>query len=60
MGELHLWWGLPDVAAGWSPAARLALVITFPDADTRDTVLATRMTDGMETSYARLETQVLT
>jgi len=38
----------------------LALVITFPDADTRDTVLGTGMTDGMESSYSRLETQVLT
>lgn len=38
----------------------LTLVITFPDADTRDAVLATGMTDGMETSYARLETQLLT
>lgn len=37
----------------------LALVITFPDPDTRDAILATGMTDGMETSYARLETQVL-
>jgi len=37
----------------------LALVITFPDRDTRDAVLATGMTDGMESSYARLETEVL-
>jgi len=37
----------------------LALVITFPDAGTRDTILATGMTDGMESSYARLETEVL-
>jgi len=37
----------------------LALVITFPDAATRDAVLATGMTDGMETSYARLEETVL-
>ena len=37
----------------------LALVITFPDADTRDAILATGMTDGMETSYSRLETEVL-
>lgn len=41
------------------PGTLLALVITFPDADTRDAILATGMTDGMETSYARLETQVL-
>ena len=35
--------------------ALLSLLITYPDADVRDTVLATGMTDGMETSYARLE-----
>ena len=46
---------LTPVAAG----TLLALVITFPDADTRDAILATGMTDGMETSYARLETEVL-
>jgi len=33
----------------------LTLVITYPDAAFRDMVLATGMTDGMETSYARLE-----
>lgn len=37
----------------------LALVITFPDADIRDAILATGMTDGMETSYLRLEAEVL-
>ncbi|MGA7272590.1 MAG: SRPBCC family protein [Acidimicrobiia bacterium] len=37
----------------------LNLVITYPDAATRDMVLATGMTDGMETSYARMETDVL-
>lgn len=37
----------------------LAIVITFPDAETRDAILATGMTDGMETSYARLENEVL-
>ena len=37
----------------------LAIVITFADAAMRDTILATGMTDGMETSYARLETEVL-
>ena len=46
---------LTPVAAG----TLLAIVITFPDADTRDAILATGMTDGMETSYARLETDVL-
>jgi len=33
----------------------LSLVITYADAEQRDAVLATGMTDGMETSYARLE-----
>ncbi|WP_431710850.1 SRPBCC family protein [Glutamicibacter uratoxydans] len=33
----------------------LSLVITYPDAETRDMVLATGMTDGMEASYRRLE-----
>jgi hypothetical protein len=46
---------LTPIAAG----TLLALVITFPDADTRDAILATGMTDGMETSYARLETEIL-
>jgi uncharacterized protein YndB with AHSA1/START domain len=33
----------------------LTLLIEYPDAQTRDMVLATGMTDGMEASYARLE-----
>jgi uncharacterized protein YndB with AHSA1/START domain len=33
----------------------LSLVITYSDATVRDMVLATGMTDGMETSYQRLE-----
>ncbi len=37
----------------------LSLVITFPDAETRDAILATGMADGMEASYARLESEVL-
>jgi uncharacterized protein YndB with AHSA1/START domain len=37
----------------------LALVMTFPDAQTRDAVLGTGMVDGMETSYQRLEQAVL-
>ena len=37
----------------------LSVVITFPDAETRDAILATGMTDGMEISYARLESDVL-
>lgn len=39
-------------------ATLLTLVIEYPDAATRDTVLATGMTDGMEASYARLERMV--
>lgn len=37
----------------------LSLVITYPSREIRDMVLATGMTDGMETSYARLEAEVL-
>ena len=37
----------------------LAVVITYPSAEVRDMVLATGMADGMETSYARLEREVL-
>lgn len=37
----------------------LSLVITYPDAAVRDMVLATGMTDGMEVSYLRLESEVL-
>ncbi|GAA3662645.1 SRPBCC family protein [Microbacterium marinilacus] len=33
----------------------LTLLITYPSAQVREEVLATGMTDGMETSYARLE-----
>jgi uncharacterized protein YndB with AHSA1/START domain len=33
----------------------LSIVITYPSEQVRDIVLATGMTDGMETSYARLE-----
>ena len=36
----------------------LSLVITYPDVATRDMILATGMTGGMETSYARLESEV--
>jgi uncharacterized protein YndB with AHSA1/START domain len=36
----------------------LSLVITYPDADTRDRILATGMTEGMEASYQRLERQL--
>lgn len=37
----------------------LSIVITYPSAEVRDMVLATGMTGGMETSYARLEEDVL-
>ena len=37
----------------------LSLVITYPDAELRDQILATGMIDGMEDSYARLESKVL-
>lgn len=36
-------------------ATLLTLVIEYPDAATRDAILATGMIDGMEDSYARLE-----
>jgi hypothetical protein len=37
----------------------LTLFITYPDVAQRDTILATGMTDGMETSYRRLEQGIL-
>jgi uncharacterized protein YndB with AHSA1/START domain len=37
----------------------MTLVVTYPSAEVRDMVLGTGMTDGMETSYARLERDVL-
>ncbi|HEX6947402.1 MAG TPA: SRPBCC family protein [Acidimicrobiia bacterium] len=37
----------------------VTIVITYPSTEVRDMVLATGMVDGMETSYARLEEQVL-
>lgn len=37
----------------------LSLVISYPNSEMRDMVLATGMTDGMETSYRRLEAEVL-
>jgi len=40
-------------------ATLITLVIEYPDKDTRDMILATGMTEGMEASYARLE-QVVT
>lgn len=38
----------------------MTLYITYPDSDTRDMILATGMTDGMEASFARLERELLT
>lgn len=37
----------------------LSLLVTYPSAEVRDAVLATGMTEGMETSYRRLESDVL-
>ncbi|GAB3054306.1 SRPBCC family protein [Sediminivirga luteola] len=37
----------------------LTLVITYASAEMREAVLGTGMTEGMETSYARLESEVL-
>ncbi|KAA9089352.1 SRPBCC family protein [Microbacterium radiodurans] len=37
----------------------LTLLIEYPDKETRDMILATGMADGMEASYARLESEVL-
>jgi uncharacterized protein YndB with AHSA1/START domain len=36
----------------------LAMLISYPDVDVRDAALATGMTEGMEASYARLETLI--
>ena len=36
----------------------LTLLITYPSKEMRDEILATGMTDGMETSYARLESLI--
>ncbi|WP_435748807.1 SRPBCC family protein [Microbacterium sp. PMB16] len=40
-------------------ATLITLFIEYPDAETRDMILATGMADGMETSYARLERELL-
>ncbi|MFS0866096.1 SRPBCC domain-containing protein [Microbacterium sp. 179-B 1A2 NHS] len=40
-------------------ATLITILIEYPDKETRDMILATGMTDGMETSYARLEETVL-
>ncbi|MDR6867132.1 uncharacterized protein YndB with AHSA1/START domain [Microbacterium resistens] len=41
-------------------ATLITLLIEYPDKETRDMILATGMTDGMEASYARLEAAILT
>ncbi len=38
----------------------VAYVITYPDAEIREQILATGMVDGMESGFARLEAEVLT
>ena len=38
-----------------STGTLLTIIVTYPSAEVRDMVLATGMTGGMETSYARLE-----
>ncbi|MBX3194806.1 MAG: SRPBCC domain-containing protein [Microbacteriaceae bacterium] len=37
----------------------MTLLITYPDKEQRDMILAAGMTDGMETSYLRLEKEIL-
>ncbi|MCK2035317.1 SRPBCC domain-containing protein [Microbacterium sp. SSW1-49] len=40
-------------------ATLITVLIEYPDKETRDMILATGMADGMEASYARLESTVL-
>ena len=40
-------------------ATLVTLLVEYPDQETRDTILATGMVDGMEASYARMESVVL-
>ena len=40
-------------------ATLITTLIEYPDKETRDMVLATGMTDGMEASYARLERELI-
>ena len=61
--HLHVWSSGPGLVRRGLQGARraplatlLAIVITYPDATTRDIVLGTGMVHGMEASYARLET----
>jgi uncharacterized protein YndB with AHSA1/START domain len=37
----------------------MTIVVTYPNAEMRDMILGTGMTGGMETSYQRLEREVL-
>ena len=41
-------------------ATLITVLIEYPDKETRDMILATGMADGMEASFARLESAVLT
>lgn len=41
-------------------ATLVTVLIEYPDKETRDMILATGMAEGMEASFARLESQVLT
>ncbi|WAA66474.1 SRPBCC family protein [Microbacterium oxydans] len=41
-------------------ATLVTLLIEYPDKETRDMILATGMADGMESSFARLERELLT
>ncbi|MGM1018250.1 MAG: SRPBCC family protein [Actinomycetota bacterium] len=41
-------------------ATLITVLIEYPDKDTRDMILATGMADGMEASFARLESTLLT
>ena len=40
-------------------ATLVTVLISYPDKETRDMILATGMADGMEASFARLERTVL-
>lgn len=41
-------------------ATLVTVLIEYPDKETRDMILATGVADGMEASYQRLESAVLT
>jgi uncharacterized protein YndB with AHSA1/START domain len=41
-------------------ATLVTVLIEYPDEETRDMILATGMADGMESSFARLEREILT